>query len=208
MSNRKKVVLTGAADGMGYESLKQMVEDGLDYEIIALDLPGERTEKRLMKYKNNNRVTILLGDLTNYLFIKNSIKECDIIIHIAGLVPPIADYYPKKCMEVNYGSNKNFIEAIFELGQENTTKFVFIGTVAETGERMPPIHWGRVGDPIKPSIFDYYAESKIASERLVIESGLKYWVSLRQTGIMAKIRDRFNFIMSLNMFQIVIAAGQ
>ena len=58
---------------------------------------------------------------------------------------------------------------------------------------MPPIHWGRVGDPIKPSLFDYYAVSKIAAERLVIESGLKYWVSLRQTGIigpaMAKIRD-------------------
>ena len=44
---------------------------------------------------------------------------------------------------------------------------------------MPPIHWGRVGDPIKPSMFDYYAVSKVAAERYVIESGLKYWVSLR-----------------------------
>ena len=62
---------------------------------------------------------------------------------------------------------------------------------------MPPIHWGRVGDPIKPSMFDYYAVSKIAAERYVIESGLKYWVSLRQTGIigaaMAKIRDAIQF---------------
>ncbi len=41
------------------------------------------------------------------------------------------------------------------------TKFVYIGTVAETGDRMPPIHWGRVGDPIKPSMFDYYAVSKV-----------------------------------------------
>jgi len=59
---------------------------------------------------------------------------------------------------------------------------------------LPPIHWGRVGDPIKPSIFDYYAVSKIASERLVIESRLEYWVSLRQTGIMgpamAKIKSK------------------
>ena len=31
-------------------------------------------------------------------------------------------------------------------------------------------------------MFDYYAVSKIAAERYVIESGLKYWVSLRQTG--------------------------
>jgi len=52
-NNKKKALLTGAAKGMGYESLKQMVNDGLDYEIIALDLPGEKTEKKLMKYKDN-----------------------------------------------------------------------------------------------------------------------------------------------------------
>lgn len=62
---------------------------------------------------------------------------------------------------------------------------------------MPPIHWGRVGDPIKPSMFDYYAVSKVAAERYVIESGLGRWVSLRQTGIigsaMARIRDAIQF---------------
>jgi hypothetical protein len=56
---------------------------------------------------------------------------------------------------------------------------------------------GRVGDPIKPSVYDYYAVSKIAAERLVIESGLKYWVSLRQTGIigpkMSEIDDAIMF---------------
>lgn len=65
------------------------------------------------------------------------------------------------------------------------------------GDRMPPVHWGRVGDPIKPSMFDYYAVSKAAAERLVIESGLKYWVSLRQMGIigraMAEIEDAIMF---------------
>ena len=100
-------------------------------------------------------------------------------------------------MEVNFGGTRNLIEAIKKLGQNDSTHFIYIGTVAETGDRMPPIHWGRVGDPIKPSMFDYYAVSKIAAERYVIESGLKYWVSLRQTGIMgpamAKIRDSIQF---------------
>lgn len=44
---------------------------------------------------------------------------------------------------------------------------------------------------------DYYAVSKVAAERLVIESGLKYWVSLRKTGIigraMAEIEDAIMF---------------
>lgn len=43
MDNSKRDLLTGAAGGMGYESLRQMVEDGCDYEIIACDLPNEKS---------------------------------------------------------------------------------------------------------------------------------------------------------------------
>lgn len=65
---------------------------------------------------------------------------------------------------------------------------------------MPSIHWGRVGDPSKPSMFDYYAVSKVA-ERLVIESRLKYWVSLRQTGIIGKATSEIeDVIMFHNCF--------
>ena len=192
-----KVLLTGAAGGMGQESLKQMAADNGKYEIIALDLDNESCRNRLRPYEGNNRVQILLGDLTDASFVEKAVQGCDLILHVAAFVSPAADYYPKKAMEVNYGGTRNLIEAIKKLKQEDTTRFVYIGTVAETGDRMPPIHWGRVGDPIKPSMFDYYAVSKIASERYVIESGLKYWVSLRQTGIMgpamAKIRDSIQF---------------
>ena len=62
-----------------------------------------------------------------------------------------------------------------------------------------------VGDPIKPSMFDYYAVSKVAAERLVIESGLKYWVSLRQTGIIGKAMSEINdAIMFHNCFDNVL----
>ncbi len=41
-----------------------------------------------------------------------------------------------------------------------------------------------MGDPLKPSIFDYYAVTKIAGERAVMESSIRHWVSLRMTFIM------------------------
>ena len=47
-------------------------------------------------------------------------------------------------MKVNYGSTRNIINAIYEFGQQERTRLVYIGTVAETGDRMPPVHWGRV----------------------------------------------------------------
>lgn len=53
------------------------------------------------------------------------------------------------------------IKAIKEQPDPDKVHFVYVGTVAETGARTYPIHWGRVGDPINPSIFDYYALSKV-----------------------------------------------
>ncbi len=100
-------------------------------------------------------------------------------------------------MQVNYVGTRNLIETIYELGEEKSCAFVDIGTAAETGDRMLPIHWGRVGDPIKPSMFDCCAVSKVAAEHLTIESGLARWASLRQTGVMGpamvKVCDAIQF---------------
>ncbi len=192
-----QVLLTGAAGGMGLESLKQMAADGGAYRITALDLNNDRCRERLRPYEEDPRVKTLFGDLRDADFVEKAVRGCDLILHIAAFVSPAADYDPKKAMQINFGGTRNLIEAVRKLGQQDKTRFVYIGTFSETGDRMPPIHWGRVGDPIKPSMFDYYAVSKVAAERYVIESGLKYWVSLRQTGIigpaMAKIRDAIQF---------------
>jgi len=189
--------MTGASGGMGMASLMQMVQDLDKIHLILLVRDSEKNRAEMKDFENEPGITIVWGDLLDYDTVKSCVQDADLILHIAALVSPTADYYPEKAMQTNYGSTKNLIQAIYDCHGEKGKKFVYIGTVAETGDRMPPIHWGRVGDPIKPSMFDYYAVSKVASERLVIESGLKYWVSLRQTGIigpaMAKIRDAIQF---------------
>ena len=193
-----RVFLTGAGGGMGYESFRQMLPDaGILYDLVILVRSSEKNRKLFERYIGTRGVTVRFGDLLNREDVAFCVEHSDLCLHIAAFVSPQADYYPKKAMENNYGSTRNIIEAVKEQGKADTYKFVYIGTVAETGDRMPPIHWGRVGDPIKPSMFDYYAVSKVAAERYVIESGLRYWVSLRQTGIigpaMAKIRDAIQF---------------
>ncbi len=193
-----QVFMTGAGGGMGFESFKAMKEDiGVKYDLVLLLRDSEKNRQLFQPYEDIKGLSIVWGDLLRKEDVKKCIQGTDIILHIAAFVSPQADYYPKKAMENNYGSVRNMIETISELGQEKKTRFVYIGTVAETGDRMPPIHWGRVGDPIKPSMFDYYAVSKVAAERYVVESDLDYWVSLRQTGIigpaMAKIRDAIQF---------------
>ena len=195
---RPTVFVTGAGGGMGFESFKAMLADiGTLYDLVILIRDSEKNRKLFERYIGTKGITVFFGDLLNKNDVSECVKRSTMCLHIAAFVSPAADYEPEKAMRNNYGSTKNIIEAVKEQGREDEYKFVYIGTVAETGDRMPPIHWGRVGDPIKPSMFDYYAVSKIAAERYVIESGLKYWVSLRQTGIigpaMAKIRDSIQF---------------
>jgi nucleoside-diphosphate-sugar epimerase len=186
--------MTGAGGNMGFESFKAMSDDiGSLFDLLILVRDSEKNHGLFDCYKDKNGLIVRYGDLLNKEDVDGCIRDSDLCLHIAAFVSPQADYYPEKAMRNNYGSTKNLIDSIIRQGKKDTYKFVYIGTVAETGDRMPPIHWGRVGDPIKPSMFDYYAVSKVASERYVIESGLRYWASLRQTGIigpnMAKIRD-------------------
>ena len=63
-------------------------------------------------------------------------------------------------------------------------KVVYIGSVAQCGDRMPPLHWGEAGEPVYASKYDQYSVSKCIAERIIVDSGIKWWVSLRQTGIL------------------------
>ena len=196
--SRPVVFMTGAGGGMGYQSFLAMLPDiGQLYDLVILVRDSEKNHRLFDPHAGTPGLTVKYGDLLNQEDVAECVRLSGLCLHIAAFVSPQADYHPEKAMRNNYGSVRNLIEAVREQGKQETYKFVYIGTVAETGDRMPPIHWGRVGDPIKPSMFDYYAVSKVAAERYVIESGLKYWVSLRQTGIigpaMAEITDAIQF---------------
>ena len=90
-----KVLLTGAAGGMGLESLRQMAEDRGSYQIVALDLDTERCRERLKPYADSKRVQPLFGDLTDAAFAEKAVRGCDLILHVAAFVSPAADYHPK-----------------------------------------------------------------------------------------------------------------
>jgi hypothetical protein len=128
-------------------------------------------------------VRIEWGDLTCYDDVARCMRGADVVLHAAALISPAADRNPEQAWKINVGSAENIIRAIKAQPDPDAIKLVSVGTVAATGDRLPPIHWGRTGDPLQPSVFDMYGCSKIAAERTVAESGLKYWVSLRQTFI-------------------------
>ncbi len=180
------VLLTGATGTMGLPTLRRLLShpDLFSVRVLSADTPRDR--KTLAEFSDADNLSIVWGDLRDRQAVIRAVHGCTLVLHVAALVSPHADYHPALAMAVNAGGTRNIIEAVrANLQTVPRCAVVNIGTVAETGDRHPPIHWGRVGDPIKPSMFDYYAVSKASAEREVIESGLPEWVSLRQTGIMS-----------------------
>jgi len=184
LKNKKTIFLTGASGNMGLEVFKQLLERRDRFDITALVLPTEKDKKIMSVYEHLPGVKLIWGDLTQYSDVFQGVNGADYVLHVGGMVSPMADYHPELTRKVNLGSIKNIIKAIRVQRDPDAIKLIYIGTVAQTGDRNPPIHWGRTGDPIKISVYDNYAITKTIAEREVIESGLKYWVSLRQTGIL------------------------
>ncbi|MCC6769207.1 MAG: NAD(P)-dependent oxidoreductase [Bacteroidia bacterium] len=178
------IFLTGATGNMGREGMKQLLNSNKRFKITVLVLPSERKEAVVKAWEANELVSVVYGDLTNYNDVEKCVKGANIVLHVGGMVSPKADYFPELTTRINIQAAENITRAILAQPEKDQIKLVYIGTVAQTGDRNPPIHWGRAGDPIIISYYDNYARSKTIAERIIIESGIKYWVSLRQTGIL------------------------
>lgn len=179
---KKNVFITGVTGTMGMATLKEFVEHLDEFNVRVLARDSECNRRKMESFID--KVNVVWGDLTDDACLKECVRNMDYVLHIGSFVSPMADAHPKEAITINYGSTLSMLKSIKELGQEETTHFVYVGSVSMYGDRQPPIHWGRVGDPMKPSILDHYALSKVFSERAVIDSGLRYWASVRQTAML------------------------
>ncbi len=181
-SRPKKVVfMTGATGIMGQETMKQLLSKSNRFKVRILARPSDKNRQLLKKYMCP-ALEVIWGDMKDYNTIKKGVDGADYVLHIGAMVSPAADKYPEETLYTNIGSTLNIIKAIKEQPDPDKVHFAYVGTVAMTGSRLEPVQFGRVGDPMNPSIHDYYAISKVFSEAAVFDSGLKYWVSIRQTG--------------------------
>jgi len=169
---------------MGGEAFKELLKRKNKYDIRILLRPSSVNKKNFSQYEGQEGITVIWGDLSNKDDVLKAVTGVDYVLHPAAYISPAADHNPKQAKKSNYESALNLIEALRQQpnGGDNI-RLVTVGTVAEYGDRLPPHHWVKVGDPLKPSVGDYYAITKMAAERAYIESGLKYWASMRQTFI-------------------------
>ncbi len=178
----KTIAITGASGAMGKETLKAVMDSPNNYKVKVLLLKKDKSYARKIKNIYQDRVEIIFGDIRSYNDCLKLAKDSDYLLHLAALIPPKSDRDTSTTISINYGGTKNVVDSIRSLDEK--PKLVHISTVAIYGHRDYKHPWGRVGDPLLPSVFDVYATSKMHAERYVLESNLEHFVILRQTRIL------------------------
>ena len=180
---KKTVFLTGGTGNMGWAGFQELYRKG-KFNIRLLARDSKKNRKLLAPYISDPSVAIVWGDLTKYEDVLEGVTGSDYVLHVGGMVSPVADYYPEKTLKVNVSAAENVVKAILAQPNASEIKAVYIGSVAQYGDRNPPYHWGGADEPQTPAKYDMYALSKIRSEEIFASAGLAHWVSLRQTGIL------------------------
>jgi hypothetical protein len=196
---KQTVALFGSSGTMGIKAFEELWKRRERYNISLLVRPSKKNKKTFRKYEKSvkiksisktgiverNGFKIVWGDATNYNDVKETIRGVDWVLNCMAVISPTADYCQEKAQAVNIEGIRNIITAIeSEPEGPQRIKYVHTSSVALTGDRIGSVRWGRVGDPVFSSIYDYYCVTIIAGERLVLESSLQFWVILRMTFIM------------------------
>ena len=179
------VFLTGATGTMGYAGMQEILRYPENYEMRILASPSKKNKELLAPLTAKHQALhVIWGDLTKYEDVLQGVKGSDIVLHVGGMVSPQADYRPKATLRTNITAALNITNAVLAQPEDKQPKVVYIGSVAQMGDRREPLHWGRAGDPISVSAYDHYGITKALAERIITDSGIKQWASLRQSGIL------------------------
>ena len=167
--------------------LAALLDSALDLKIKCILFDKEKKLPKCVKQLlKSPKTEAFSGDISRYADCVKLVENADYVINCASLIPPKSDHDPLGTFESNFLGTKNIVDAICAGGTPSKTAYIHVATVALYGHRAYPHTWIRVGDPIISSDYDVYSKQKLKAEKYVLESGLKRFVSLRQTAVLHK----------------------
>ncbi len=173
-----RVLVTGGAGSVGIEVLKELQQQKKWYQVKVLDRNRSEVLRKLKPFRKDFQ--LILGDLGDPDILKNATADVDFVIHLAAVIPPLADQNPDLANKVNVIGTRKLVEAI----EKNSPSafFLYTSSISVYGDRVYN-PWITVEDPLLPSDGDEYAETKILAERIIRKSNLK-WTIFRLSAIM------------------------
>ena len=116
-----KILITGAFGNIGKAVIEESRKRG--HEILVFEIENKKTRKDASKYRKQIE-DVFFGDIRNFEDVKKAVQECDAVIHLAAIIPPISKKHRELTMDVNYGGTVNLINAIKET--KRAIPFIFI----------------------------------------------------------------------------------
>ena len=183
-----KVLVTGAGGTVGSATLNHLLAEG-KHEITVFDLAGRRSRRLFRKFKD--KITVVYGDISSIDQLRQACIGQDMVIHLAALIPPLADDEPELADRVNHIGTKNLISCLEESSPE--AFLIYGSSISVYGDRLknPQIN---VGDPLVPSVGDEYAITKIKAEEAIQASNLAYTI-FRITAVMGADNHKISKLM-------------
>jgi len=178
MNEKLKILLTGASGTVGYEVLKQLYPLRENFDITVFGTRSKRSLKHLSPFKDE--IKIIYGNLSDINDVAKICTGKDVVIHLAAIIPPLADENPELAYKVNTLGTENLVKSLEQLSP--AAFFLYSSSISVYGDRLenPFI---KVGDPLIPSEGDEYAKTKIKAEEIICSSKLS-WSIFRLTAIM------------------------
>ena len=171
-----RVLITGGAGRLGITICKVFLKDGFQVRVFDLDTPVNRKSIKRLK----DRAEIMWGDVTQPDSVRRALEGIDAVVHMAGILPPVAYEKPALAAKVNVGGTKLIVDLIKERG--GNIPLLFTSSVAAFGP-TPDASQPLCPDKTKCNPSGAYGETKLQAENLIKESGIDY-VILRLTATM------------------------
>lgn len=169
-----RVLLTGGAGRLGTTICKAMMQEGLQVRIFDLDNARNRKNVKSIQEK----AEVYWGDITRTESVRAAMEDVDAVVHMAAILPPVAQAKPELADKVNVGGTRIIVDILKEKG--GNIPFIFTSSAAAFGP-TPGATEPLDADRTEPQPKDVYGQTKLQAERLIKEAGIDH-VILRLTA--------------------------
>lgn len=166
------ILITGGAGNFG-----RTLASGLRKQELSLCV-FDLTTCDFSFFDGWRKTQIIKGDILDIDLLKKALDGVKMVFHLAAILPPESEKDRGRTFMVNVNGVRNLVEACSS--KDMSPNIIFTSSVSVYGDKSDAKWPIRPGDSVSPN--DWYAESKVKAERIIIGSGLPY-VNLRISGI-------------------------
>lgn len=174
MPGNTTILLTGAMGNLGRPLVAMLIKHG--FNVRALEIPTRRNRNRAKLFPD---AEFIWGDIRDRELIATAVQGCHAVIHLAFLLPPLAD--EPWAFDVNVTASRNLVD-LFETEDPNG-HVIFASSYAVHGDTE---QWANPVTPESPvDRSNNYNSHKLEVEKHIRESGIT-WSIMRLGVVMSE----------------------